>query len=56
MYKVNVLYLDGTDQAFYAISSYEYTADGRIVYWEKEGGEIMSVPVHVIKRIIETPD
>lgn len=53
MKKVTVYFKDGTNETFYAQSSYDDTADGRMLYWGLENGDIISFPTSEIRKIVE---
>lgn len=53
-YKVFIKFRDGKEKIFYAVESYNSTANGRILYWiEKDTMDIRSYPVEIIEEIIE---
>lgn len=52
--KVMIEFTDGKKKEFYALSSYDSTADGRLLYWTEEKTEdVISYPVSRIAEIIE---
>lgn len=53
MIKVKIIFKDGTLDEFFAEESYASYAEGKLILWTSDKGDIISYPTNDIKKIIE---